>query len=99
MQRVRSAAIASGLRTACFTSLWLLPAVLAGTLIFRAQDSLANPKPGSEKARWPIKTSLAPNAKLTSPTVIPLKKLLTFDDPPDVKKKDKRYQHTLIPHY
>jgi hypothetical protein len=56
--------------------------------------SLALPQ-GTE--RWSIKTSVAKGSKLSHPKFVPLKDLLQFANPPDVKAHDKRYQDARIP--
>lgn len=52
-------------------------------------------KPG--KQRWPIKTSVLPEASLAHRIAVTYGDLVKLDDPPDVTKNDHRFQSARIP--
>lgn len=73
-----------------------LSVALLLSLFVSTSPLVAGPvKPGVE--RWPIKTSLAPDATPSHPKQIALVDLISLEDPPDVTHNDSRYQSQLIP--
>jgi len=54
-------------------------------------------KPGSLKARWPVKTTLASGTSVTHPREVLLSDLIALPDAPGVAAQDARYTSTRIP--